>query len=452
VTARRWRVVAAPLVLALSACASNPPPPPAGLAPRYPDYPAPVIPATLRPAVDIRDLHDLAWRRLQAGDLGGATRDFSAVLKRAPDFYPSTAGLGFVSLAGRQFKPAVTRFSMALAKNDRYLPAWLGKADAELGLGNDTDAIEALEKILTIDPKRDGVSARLELVRFRRIQTLIESGRKARNAGRLDEAGKTLEEALRLSPTSALILKELAAVEARSGDLDKAEEHLRRVTVLEPTDTEGFVTLAAVLEGRKKYGEAASAWAKAVALDPKPEWRAKVSVLRTKASLEAIPAEFRDTASRAVLTRGEVAAYVGLSLPELLEKAPRRPVTVATDVRSHWASPWIAIVTRAGVMDVYPNHTFQPAATVKRSDLAQIMASLVALAGTVRPVDLARWRAARPTFADLPATNVFYRAAALAVASGALATDRDNRFEPARLATGAELTAAVDRIDEIAIR
>jgi hypothetical protein len=33
------------LVLALGACASNLPPPPVGMAPKYPDYPAPLIPA-----------------------------------------------------------------------------------------------------------------------------------------------------------------------------------------------------------------------------------------------------------------------------------------------------------------------------------------------------------------------------------------------------------------------
>ena len=40
------------------------------------------------------------------------------------------------------------------------------------------------------------------------------------------------------------------------------------------------------------------------------------------------------------------------------------------DLRGHWARPWILTAVRAGVLDAYPNHTFQPGAVVKRAELA----------------------------------------------------------------------------------
>ena len=41
-----------------------------------------------------------------------------------------------------------------------------------------------------------------------------------------------------------------------------------------------------------------------------------------------------------------------------------------TDARNHWAATWIMTVVRAGIIDPFDNHTFQPRALVRRTDLA----------------------------------------------------------------------------------
>ena len=74
---------------------------------------------------------------LQAGDPKGAEREFTALLKTTPAFYPAETGLGFALLAEKQYKPAAAHFTAALAKNDRYVPALQGQASAELAQGDD---------------------------------------------------------------------------------------------------------------------------------------------------------------------------------------------------------------------------------------------------------------------------------------------------------------------------
>src|SRR6185503_9170552 len=134
-------IVLAGLVAAAAACASNPKPIAAPGVAKFPAYPRLDIPATLRVADDIRTRHEQAWLRLQSGDLRNANREFNETLRRSGTFYPAETGLGFVALAGRDFKQAASRFSAALAKNDRYLPAWLGMADAQVGLEHEAEAI-----------------------------------------------------------------------------------------------------------------------------------------------------------------------------------------------------------------------------------------------------------------------------------------------------------------------
>ena len=433
--------------LALGAsCASVPTAPPANPTLAFADFPVPDIPASLRASPVDRDQHANAWRKLQASDLKGASRDYAEVLRRSPGFYPADAGLGFVSLAERDFRPAITHFRSALARDNRYLPAWRGLVEAELGAGDDEEAIAALERLLAIDGSRESDRNRLELLRLKQVQALIQSGTRAREAGRFDEADGLLTRALALSPSSVSILYELTRAEIGTKDLDEAEVHARRALTVDGSDASAHAAMALVFDARDKPREAAAEWAKAAAIDP-AAWGSRASAARGRVEGAAVPPELRDAASSATITRGQLAALIATRLESTIAKAPKRMPEVATDTRGHWAAAQIAAVTQAGVMDVFPNHTFQPTVVVRRADLAASVAALVAL--VVKPDQLTRWQAARPALADVPPANLFYRPAALAFTCGAMTADAGGRFEPTRAATGAEVLAAIARIEQL---
>jgi tetratricopeptide (TPR) repeat protein len=444
--------LAAPLVvLSLAAavgCAA--PVAPIVTAPRFPAYPAPDVPPGLRISPIERGQHERAWQWLQAGQPDRAITEFTRVLERAPAFYPAEAGLGFAYLADRRYDRAAERFRRAAEANDAYLPAWIGQAEAQLALGNDQQAIDAMTRILALDPGRGDVRSRVDLLRFRQLQAGIEEGREARLAGRLDDARRLLEDALARSPAAAPILLELARTELAAKNLDAAERHARRAVETQPADAEAHATLAAVLETSGRLTEAADAFDEAAGIDPRSEWRAKSRELRDTAELANLPPEFGTIEQAPTVTRAQVAAFIAVKLKTLLDAAPRRMDVVATDVRSHWAAPWILPVTQTGVMDVFANHTFQPAATVRRSDLAEVAVELVALAESDRPADLARWREVQPRFEDLSTSHLSYPSAALAVAAGVMTTQEGGRFDPTAPATGADLAGLVARVAELA--
>lgn len=436
------------------ACATSRPAPVAGapVAPRFAAYPAPELPADLRVPDDLRARHEAAWVRLQAGDLRGAAREYSAVLNQAPDFYPARVGLGYVDLANGNYRDAEPRFAAGVAANDQYLPAWVGQAEVLVGLGRDADAIVALERVLALDPGREAVRTRLELLRFRLTQSSIGAGVQARADGRYGEAVLHFEHALAQAPGSTMILSELARTEIAAGRLDQAERHIRESMQLEPREADWQALMGEVLEARGQFADAAEAYARADLLEPDEALRVRGRELRERAEFEALPAEFRTIVAAATITRADVAAFVGIHLKELVAAAPVRATTVATDVRTHWAASWILPVTRAGIMPVFPNHTFQPGTAVRRGDLAGVMAVLVQMAAGPRSADLNGWEAARPQFADLPGSNLFYAPSALVTAAGVMAPDTNGRFEPTRPATGAELDQAVRRVAAIAGR
>ena len=314
--------LAAVLAAVAVACVPKTPPPAVVTSPRFPTYPQPEIPAALRASRDVVARHDLAWRRLQSGDLRGASRDFASLLKQQPTLYPAETGLGFVHLAGREFKTAASLFSAVVAREARYVPALIGLAEAQVGLNNDGQAIAALERVLAIDPKREAVRTRLELVRFRMVQSLIDEGRRARQANKLDVAEQAFEQALTISPASTLILRELAQVELLAGRADDAEGHVRQAIKLDAGDAEGHAALGDVLEARGRFRDAAASYRRAVSLDDRPEWRKLAGELSEKADMAALPREFGNLSGATTITRAHVAAYVGIRLGTLIEAAP----------------------------------------------------------------------------------------------------------------------------------
>jgi len=123
---------------------------------------------------------------------------------------------------------------------------------------------------------------------------------------------------------------------------------------------------------------------------------------------------------------------------------------VITDTRGSWAVPWIMSVTRAGVMEVYPNHTFQPAAVVRRGDLADAASRVLSLIAAEKPALAQSWRSAKRQFADVPPAHLSYPAASAAVEAGVMEPLADGSFQLSRLVTGAEAMAAVKKLEDLA--
>jgi tetratricopeptide (TPR) repeat protein len=374
-------------------------------------------------------------------------RDLEELLKVAPDFYPADTALGQVALLQRDTRAALDRFGSAVQKNSRYLPALEGRVDAALAGSDDLTSAVALEQLLAVDPARDEARTRLGLLRLRIVQGQLGAAERARSAGRLDEAQAILERTLQVSPGSPVLLRELSVIELTRGDLANAEQHARAAVESDGSDPGSLAALGNVLEAQGRTADAEQAFSRALALDPRPAWRAKRDALRAKARIEALPVEYRAIPGAPSITRAQVAAAIGIDLEALVSRAPKKSAVVVTDVRTHWAAPWILPVTQAGIMDAFPNHTFQPSAAMRRSDLAQVASQLLTLAA--RPDDLVKWRAERPKLEDVPAGHLAYRAIGMVVAAGILPLDATGRFSPGRPASGTDLTTVIARIKQL---
>jgi tetratricopeptide (TPR) repeat protein len=391
---------------------------------------------------------DRGWRYLQAKDFQSADREFADALRRTPGLYPARAGSAYVALAAADFDRALSAFDGVLRTSPAYVPALVGRGQVLLALKRDGAALESFEAALAADASLTDVRRRVDVLRFRGLQDLIDTARAATAANRLDEAASAYERAIAASPDSPFLHRDLAAVRQRQGNTDAAIDGFKRAVQLDPADAASLIQIGELLETRQDFAGAEGAYRQAASIEPSADLTARLARLAERARDIKLPAEFRAIVAAPQITRGDLAALIGVRLEELLASAPAREVVV-TDITQHWAAPWIATVARAGVIEPFANHTFQPASPVTRADLASAVSRTVTLAAASRP-ELRPFLTARPDFADMSTAHLVYPAASVAVASGVMPLAAGSRFEVARLVSGAEAADTVLRLRNLA--
>ena len=246
-----------------------------------------------------------------------------------------------------------------------------------------------------------------------------------------------------------MLYRERAAIERQQKSLEPALADLRKAAALDSADSRSLIQIGEILEARGDLDGAARAYADADLIEPSHDLEVKLGEIRQRAELARLPAEYRVIAGASQITRGDLAALVGVRILPLLPAPSRQEAVLITDIRSHWAADWIVSVAKAGVMQPFANHTFQPRSVLRRSEMAQAVSRLLNKlpGGSKKWADL--WRASQRQFADLSEGHAAYPAASVAVASGVMTVDADQNFFPGRSVPGAEATEALTRLEAI---
>ncbi len=445
---RRLTVLVLLLAALMGACAPRLVPAPTISTPRYPEYIQPVVSASMG-GPRLAEHHDRAWRFLQTGDLRNAQREVEEAMRLEPEFPPSEAAAGYVSLAQGNEDTALAYFDRALERETSYVPALVGRGHSLAELGREADAIAAYQLALGVNPALPDLQRRADVLRFRVNERLLEDAREAANAGRLDVAASAYATALSSSPDSAFLYRELADVEARLGNPTQALAHFTRATELDPSDATSFFRIGQLRDAQGDLPGAISAYETAVSLDATLSIVDALDAARERYEFSMLPEEYRAIESAPAVSRAALAALIGVRLAGVVDGSAATAPVVLTDVRSNWAELWITRVTRAGVMEGYANHTFQPETPVARIDMARVIAHL--LPRVASSTEVRAWQGTRVTFGDLASAHLAYPAASTAVTSGAMETSGGNAlFEPSRPVSGREALAAIERLEELA--
>ena len=443
---RKWALA---LVLSVSACAPKAVPVPIVTVPKFPEFTQPPIPPAYVNS-PVAAIFVRGWAFFQTGDLKTAEREFLVAATAALSFYPAETSLGYLELARKDPKAALPHFDRVLDRDPKYVPALLGRGQGLIALHREDEAMAEFEAALAVDPGLTEVRRRVEVLKFRGLEQRIARARELARQGHTDEALQAYSGAIAGAPDSPFLYREIAAIEKQKGNLDAALADFHKALALDAGDARSLEQIGEILEDRDDLEGAEKAYADALALEANAALEKKLDDVRDRIAIAHLPAEYRAIDEAPQITRGDLAALIGIRLAPLLQTARAREAVLITDARSHWAATWIMNVARAGIMEPFANHTFQPRALVRRTDLAQAMARLLARVAAQHAAQAKGWESARLKFSDLSPGHLAYPAASMAVAAGVMKTASENSFQPARPVTGAEAAEAIGRLEALA--
>lgn len=209
--------------------------------------------------------------------LAGAMRRFPSSADLKNDLTGAYIESGNDLMQAGKYPEARNAFATALAIPPENAgvkaSALVGLGKCLSGAGDNKGAIEYLQQAVALDPKNE--------------HNLQEIGTVYRDLEQYDEAIEAFEKAIAIAPTvkSYYLLGDCYRVKKK---YDLAEESLRDALRLDPTEYNGYLTLANVYFDNGKYDLALENLRKAITLDPKREY-AYVGMAETYAKLNNFP-------------------------------------------------------------------------------------------------------------------------------------------------------------------
>ena len=349
---------------------------------------------------------------LRRGDLAAARDAFGLALGTEPRFAEAAYGIGLVAVL--QQRPDLARgwFQTALEANPRLTRAVLELRQlrlvevgpslmrAELAVARgDTEAAEAAyAEASAAAPELEGPYLRIATLRQER--------------GDVEAAIQILNDARRRTGDGLLILERLGMLYRAVQRYADSNDVFQRLADARPDDPR-IAELA--LEARDLYER------------------------------DALPAEYRELATKSVITREELAALLAINLEMLEGRAGERRGVVVADVGARWSTPFVQRTVAWGVLDVYQNNDFFPQMQVRRSMLVEACYRVLQLVGAAAD-------APRPPLDDPPPEHLLYRPVQAILGLRILPGDDDGGFDLLALVSGAEAMSAVERLTAVVRR
>jgi tetratricopeptide (TPR) repeat protein len=305
--------------------------------------------------------------------------------------------------------------------------ALVGAAAAASRQGDGEAALRFLRTAGRVAPDDPLVRRRLSEVRLQVTERRVAAAREAGQSGSPDKAIEAYRSALEAAPELAGARVELANLLVAKG---QAEEAVQLLEADPQGDRTVLMRLAEVLVDLGQHTRALEAYRRVLARDPRDEEaQQKSRAVREALELLQMPEEYRRIGGAPTITRADLAALV-MTKVTALGRTQAGPARVAIDISGSWARDHIIRALALEILDVYPNHTFQPVATVRRGDLARAVQRVMDL--------LKAPTTPGPSPTDMSSNNLFYAPASRVVAAGLMDLTPGGAFEAWRPVTGQE--------------
>ncbi len=279
---------------------------------------------------------NLGLARFELGEVEGSITALRRSLALEPESLAAIQNLTRIYASAEQWRDVEATAADGVRRHPESADLWLALGQARRHLGSAAGAIDALERVVELDPDN-----RLDLAR-QAAALLTDEYLKL---GRPDAVIMTARKQLRWSPDDVTAWSHLGLAQQSRGDLEAAVESHRRAYEIDPSQPELSNNLGAALAARGDYRKAVEAYQRALALRPGfPIAAQNVQEIRERlaasvARLGIVLVERRGAANDppgalvSEVEKHSLAARAKLKPADIIQRAGGEPIRDAEDFR-----------------------------------------------------------------------------------------------------------------------
>lgn len=356
------------LCVLLASCATVAPTPPNLYIENLPQ--SLITPLTLEERIQMEE----AWDQLRQGRLDKAEEAFLRLGPSSPLYNP---GLGYVFLLREDFPSAEGYFRLALDENPGSLLAHLGLTQLYQKIGDEDKTFNELREVLKIEPTNFWAKQGYESLKTQKTGQAVEAAREAIARGDTEHGKESYLKALHYSPESIPAHLALARLYRDEDRLSNALVHLKAATEVEPDNIGILNAYAETLAEAKEYERSLEIYQEILARDSgNQQARQQVESLKSTLGIFEIPSLYNEIPLAPAITREDLAALLAVKLKDVLGETSSQP-PIIIDIATSWAVKFIIKATSLRLLEIYPNHAFQPKRNVTREELAETLLKVI---------------------------------------------------------------------------
>jgi tetratricopeptide (TPR) repeat protein len=390
-----------------------------------------------------RMLTEEAWTNLKQGDGEKAKRTLVRLGKASPLYY---AGLGYALYLLEDIQTAEDFFKAAAQYYPDLVLIHVGLAQIYQETGRQDSAFAEYRNIIKLDPEHPWAKPRYKSAKTQMTNEALREAKTHYSAGQVEKSKAAYLRALFYSPASVDAHLALAGIYKEENSLQSALVHLKAAKTHEPENTEILKMYAEILFERQDLKEGLKVYEKLSEKEPENQQiKDRLETIKNRLGIFELPSQYEEIPGAEVATKEDVAAVLGVKFKDILEDPPRQP-PIIVDIATSWAAKFILKTTSLGLLDVYPNHKFQPEKIFTRAEMAETLVRLITLLEEEGHRFVQHIPLDRIQIADVTPSNFYYQPIKTIISYDIMSLSSDKTFRPDAPVSGQE---AIDLLDII---
>lgn len=434
------RIVPASFILMLLlywSCVSYQPPPPN----LYTGDLPPSVVTDL--SLDERILVEDAWKSIRVGNTKNAQKLIEKLGSGNSFYY---VGMGYVAYLLGESQTAEQYFKASLSYYPDVDLAHFGLAQLYEDSGREDIAFSEYREILKDDPDNAWAKPRYDVIKERKTKEALTQANGFLSAGDVENSKESFLRALYYSPDSLEAHLALGKLYREGGNFQNALVHLKAASDREPQNMDILKDYADTLFQAGELKNSLGVYENLLEHNPgDQEIRDRLETIKNRLGIFELPSQYNAIESTESVSKEDVAALLSVKFKGILDE-PRGKPPIIIDISTSWASRFILQTASLGIMDVYPNHTFQPKKVITRAEMAEILFRFIEHLKQKGYSFIQQIPPNRIQISDVSPNNYYYRPIILLISYDIMTLSQDRAFYPDRAVSGREATRLLDII------